>query len=150
MSNAQSEELCQVGSRREEVGGNPPASQLILVTNQLLSVVSRLEARIAALEDDGKVTILHQDALKLGQLIKARARVLADKYQLGPAGERRIRAAIKKAVLQQYGIRDLHDLPARRLAAARMLIENWSSYQAIREAFDQVAGRREEGRGQCG
>lgn len=132
----QSEELCQVGSRREEVGGNSPASQLILVTNQLLSVVARLEARIAALEmeEDGKVTILHQDALKLGQLIKARARVLADKYQLGPVGERRIRAAIKKAVLSQYGIRDLHDLPARRLAAARMLIEGWSSYQAIREA----------------
>lgn len=126
--------LTQVGSRREEVGGIPAASQVLTVANQLIGVVARLEARIAALEDDGKVTILHQDALKLGQLIKARARVLADKYQLGPAGERRIRAAIKRAVLAQYGIRDLHDLPARRLAAARMLIDGWSSYQAIREA----------------
>ena len=124
----------EVGVRREEVGGIPAASQVLTVANQLLGAVARLEARIAALEADGKVTILHQDALKLGQLIKARARVLADKYQLGPAGERRIRAAIKKAVLSQYGIRDLHDLPARRLAAARMLIEGWSSYQAIREA----------------
>lgn len=118
----------------QTVGNRQQAVDLASVANQLIGVVARLEARIAALEDDGKVTILHQDALKLGQLIKARAKVLSDKYQLGPAGERRIRAAIKKAVLSQYGIRDLHDLPARRLAAARMLIEGWSSYQAIREA----------------
>lgn len=118
----------------QAVGNRQQAVDLASVANQLIGVVARLEARIAALEDDGKVTILHQDALTLGQLIKARARVLADKYQLGPAGERRIRAAIKKAVLTQYGIRDLHDLPARRLAAARMLIDGWSSYQAIREA----------------
>ena len=110
------------------------AVQMESQISQLAMMISQLNARLAAMEDDGKVTILHQDALKLGQLIKARARVLADKYQLGPAGERRIRAAIKKAVLSQYGIRDLHDLPARRLAAARMLIEGWSSYQAIREA----------------
>lgn len=118
----------------QAVGNRQQAVDLASVANQLIGVVARLEARIAALEDDGKVTILHQDALKLGQLIKARARVLADKYQLGPAGERRIRAAIKKAVLSQYGIRDLHDMPARRLAAARMLIDGWSSYQVIREA----------------
>ncbi len=102
--------------------------------NQLAMMISQLNARLAAMEDDGKATILHQDALKLGQLIKARARVLSEKYSLGPAGERRIRAAIKKAVLTQYGIKDLHDLPARRLAAARMLIDGWSSYQVIREA----------------
>ena len=126
--------LTQVGSRREEVGGIPAASQVLTVANQLLGEIARLNARLSALEEDGKITILHQDALKLGQLIKARARVLADKYQLGPAGERRIRAAIKRAVLTQYGIRDLHDLPARRLAAARMLIDGWSSYQVIREA----------------
>ena len=102
--------------------------------NQLAMMISQLNARLAAMEDDGKATILHQDALKLSQMIKARARALSDKYQLGPAGERRIRAAIKKAVLSQYGIRDLHDLPARRLAAARMLIDGWSSYQVIREA----------------
>ena len=145
-----SEELCQLGVRNEELGVIS-ASQLISVTNQLLSVVARLEARIAALEEDGKVTVLHQDALKLGQLIRERAKVLTDKYQLGPAGERKLRAAIKKAVLQQYGIRDLHDLPARRLPAARMLIENWSSYQAIREAaLLQVGSRREEGGGKCG
>ena len=102
--------------------------------SQLAMMISQLNARLAAMEDDGKATILHQDALKLGQLIKARARALSDKYRLGPAGERRIRAAIKKAVLTQYGIKDLHDLPARRLAAARMLIDGWSSYQVIREA----------------
>lgn len=142
MSNAQSEELRvesgvslsavlkpDMMTRTEEL-----AVQMESQISQLAMMISQLNARLAAMEDDGKVTILHQDALKLGQLIKARARVLADKYQLGPAGERRIRAAIKKAVLSQYGIRDLHDLPARRLAAARMLIEGWSSYQAIREA----------------
>ena len=110
------------------------AVQMESQISQLAMMISQLNARLAAMEDDGKVTILHQDALKLGQLIRERAKVLTDKYQLGPAGERKLRAAIKKAVLQQYGIRDLHDLPARRLTAARMLIENWSSYQAIREA----------------
>ena len=142
MSNAQSEELRVESGVSLSAVLNPDmmtrteelAVQMESQISQLAMMISQLNARLAAMEDDGKVTILHQDALKLGQLIKARARVLADKYQLGPAGERRIRAAIKKAVLSQYGIRDLHDLPARRLPAARMLIENWSSYQAIREA----------------
>lgn len=90
-----SEELCQLGVRNEELGVIS-ASQLVSVTNQLLSVVARLEARIAALEEDGKVTVLHQDALKLSQLIRERAKVLTDKYQMGPAGERKLRAAIKR------------------------------------------------------
>ena len=102
--------------------------------NQLAMMISQLNARLAAMEDESKVTILHQDALRLSSMIKARARAVADRYQLGPAGERRIRAAIKKDVLTQYGIKDLHDLPARRLTAARMLIEGWSSWQAVREA----------------
>lgn len=141
-----SEELLQAGVRNEELRlSSASAAQIITAANQLLGAVARLEARIAALEDDGKVTILHQDALRLSQMIRARARILTDKYQLGPAGERRIRAAIKAAVLAQYGIRDLHDLPARRLPAARMLIDGWSSYQAIREAaLIQGGDRREE------
>ena len=142
MSNAQSEELRvesgvslsavlkpDMMTRTEEL-----AVRMESQISQLAMMISQLNARLAAMEDDGKATILHQDALKLGQMIKARAKALSDKYQLGPAGERRIRAAIKKAVLSQYGIKDLHDLPARRLAAARMLIDGWSSYQVIREA----------------
>ena len=140
-----SEELVQLGVRSEELGVKVSNAQILTVANQLLSEIARLNARLSALEDESKVTILHQDALRLSSMIKARARAVADRYQLGPAGERRIRAAIKKDVLSQYGIKDLHDLPARRLTAARMLIEGWSSWQAVREASMIQGGvRREE------
>lgn len=61
---------------------------------------------------------------------------LPDGRWAGSKGYRmRIRAAIKKDVLRQYGIRDLHDLPEKMLPACRLLIDQWSSLAAIREVL---------------
>lgn len=111
------------------------SSRLITVTEQLTMIVARLEARLSALEDRGGRTILHKDALALNRAIRDRAAKIVARYDLGEAGEKRIRSAIKKDVLRQYGIRDLHDLPEKMLPACRLLIDQWSSLAAIREVM---------------
>ena len=109
-------------------------AELIGITEQLVMVVGRLEARLAALEADksDKVTILHADVNRLNKMIRQRADVIGARYELDTAGIRRIRAAIRKDVLKQYGIRDLHDLPAKRLPTCQLLISNWSSLAAVK------------------
>ena len=103
------------------------------ITGQLIRVVARLEARLSALEEKGdKITILHKDALALGREIRARADEIGARYQLDEKAVRAIRSAIKKDVLRQYGIRDLHDLPAKALPSCRTAIRMWSSLSVIR------------------
>lgn len=117
-------------SFRAETGLTGPEVMDALRT--LTVAVAKLEQRLS--DEDGKVTILHKDALTIQRAIRDRAAQIADKYQLPAEGEKRIRAAIKRETLAMYGIQDLHDLPAKRLPACRMFISGWSSYSAVREA----------------
>ena len=106
------------------------------ITGQLVRVVARLEARLSALEEKSdQVTILHRDALCLQRAIRDRAAQIGERYRLSGDAIRKIRAEIKKDALRQYGIRDLHDLPARMLPACRLLIERWSSLAAIKKVM---------------
>ena len=103
------------------------------ITGQLVRVVARLEARLSALEEQsGKVTILHKDALALGREIRARADEIGARYQLGEKAVRSVRSAIKKEILSQYGVADLHDLPAKALPSCHTAIRMWSSLSVIR------------------
>lgn len=125
----------ELGVRSEELSVTP--AQLVSITRQLAAVVGRLEARLAALEAEksDKVTILHGDVNRLNKMVRARADAIGTRYEMDTAGIRRIRAAIRKDVLRQYGIRDFHDLPARLLPACQLLINNWSSLAAVKEAI---------------
>ena len=103
------------------------------ITGQLVRVVARLEARLSALEEQsGKITILHKDALALGREIRARADEIGARYQLDEKAVRAIRSAIKKDVLRQYGVGDLHDLPAKALPSCHTAVRMWSSLAVIR------------------
>lgn len=100
---------------------------------RLTLLIGQMEARIAEFDRErNAVTILHQDTLAIQRLIRERAGELAAKYALPETAEKKLRGIIKKAALDQYGIRDLHDLPRRCLPACRALITGWSSWSAIR------------------
>lgn len=103
------------------------------ITGQLVRVVARLEARLSALEESkDAVTILHKDALALSRAVRERADEIGARYGLDEKAVRTVRSAIKKDVLRQYSIRDLHDLPAKALPACRTAIRMWSSLSVIR------------------
>lgn len=110
--------------------------QLGLYIGQLGQLVATMQARIDALERENgrKVTISHAQTLSLGRRISLRAMELCEKYRLdGKADYAAFRAAIKKALLAQYAIRDLHDLPLSSLDAAGRAIDNFSSIALVRE-----------------
>lgn len=110
--------------------------RLGLYIGQLGQLVAAMQARLDSLEKENgrKVTISHAQALSLGRRISLRAMELCEKYRLdGKADYAAFRAAIKKALLTQYAIRDLHDLPLSFLDAAGRAIDNFSSIALVKE-----------------
>ena len=120
-------------------------SELIKLEDRALSRIEQYADRLDALEiamsalvarleqSDHSVTVLHADALALQRRMRSRAAELAARYQLDGAGEKAMRGALKKAVLAQWRIRDLHDLPRRDLEAAGMFIDSWSSFALVKK-----------------
>lgn len=101
-------------------------TQMALIVAQLRTEVDELKRGQQA------VTVSHADTLAVSRLIRQRAAELRGKYALSEAAEKKLRAEIKKAALTRYGIRDLHDLPARWLPACRALIAAWGSWDVVR------------------
>lgn len=120
-------------------------SELIKLEDRALTRIEQYADRLDALEiavsalvarleqSDRSVTILHADALALQRRIRTRAADLAARYQLPAAGEKALRGGIKKAVLAQWRIKDLHDLPRRDLEAAGVYVDSWSSFALVKK-----------------
>lgn len=120
-------------------------SELIKLEDRALSRIEQYADRLDALEiavsalvarleqSDRSVTILHADALALQRRIRTRAADLSARYQLPESGEKALRGGIKKAVLAQWRVKDLHDLPRRDLEAAGMFIDSWSSFALVKK-----------------
>lgn len=107
--------------------------RLIQYADRLDALEMALHAIVARLElADKSVTVLHADVLELQKRIRERSAELAARYQLPAAAEAVIRRAVKKAALDQWQIRDLHDLPARDLEAARVFIGSYASFALVR------------------
>ena len=101
--------------------------------NRLDALEIAVSALVARLEQsDRSVTILHADALALQRRIRTRAADLAARYQLTTSGEKALRSGIKKAVLAQWRVKDLHDLPRRDLEAAGVYVDSWSSFAMVK------------------
>ena len=113
--------------------------QIGVVMTALSQLYAQMDARMTALEQEqSKATILHKDALRLSRSIREKAAGEADRYQLTPAGEKLLRAELKKAVLKQYGIRDLHDLPLHRLTDCERYIAGWLSFRAVMRVRERL------------
>lgn len=94
------------------------AEQLGRYVQQLGRIVAAMQRRMDDLERESarRVTISHAQALALQKRIRARAAAICARYDLGAPGDQAaFRAAIKRAILQRYAIRDLHDLPLAAL-----------------------------------
>ena len=115
---------------------------------QMARILDAQQRSIDALEKDNamRITINHQQAKALQACVRERAAALCAKYSLDErAHAAAFRSAIKKAVLGDYGIRDLHDLPLGCFTEARERIAAWSSYALVRKRREIDAGKAKEG-----
>lgn len=108
--------------------------QLGTLLERMARILDAQQRRIDQLEKDNavRITVNHQQAKALQAHMKERAAQICERYALdvrisGAA----IRAAIKKAVLREYGVKDLHDLPAASFDAAREQIMSYSNYALV-------------------
>ena len=100
---------------------------------QMAQMMLRLQGRLDELEEKQKaVTVTHDDVKGIQQLIRMRADEYCEKYGLTDSKDAaKIRAAIKKAILVRYGIKDLHDVPAIARQAVEVLISRWADIKLV-------------------
>ena len=103
---------------------------------QMARILDAQQRRIDALEKDNamRITISHQQAKSLQGKMRERAGQICARYTLdarlhGAA----IRGAIKKAVLREWGIRDLHDLPLGCFQQAGEQIAAFSDFALVQK-----------------
>lgn len=118
------------------------ADQLRAITEQMAACLLQLDARLRRQEElmQRKVTIPHAKQKQLMAEIRHRAEEIAVKYRLPPESAKDVRAAIRKDIMAQHGIRDLHDLPESSLGAAMSAIVAWDSYSLIRRLRRELEG----------
>ena len=118
--------------------------QLGQYLRQMGSLIGQMQRRMDELEAQQRaVTVSHADVKRLQGMIRARAAELCGKYGLGQPVRVDTRAAIRKDVLRKYGVKDLHDLPAAKLAGCERTISEWTSIRLMME----MRGRAAEAKG---
>ena len=105
-------------------------------------LITRMQRRMDELEaQQAAVTVRHADVKRLNALIRIRAGEVCERYQLTDAESvKLIRAAVKKATLDRYGVRDLHDLPAAHLAGAEDGIRKWTNVRLVMDRRAKLEG----------
>ena len=100
---------------------------------QMAQMMMQLQGRLDELEEKQKaVTVTHDEVKAIQLLIRLRADEYCEKYGLEDAKDAvKIRAAIKKAILVRYGIKDLHDVPAIARQAVEALISRWADIKLV-------------------
>ena len=100
---------------------------------QMAQMMLRMQNRLDELEEKQKaVTVDHSEVKMIQQLIRMRADEYCEKYGLeDPKDAGKIRAAIKKSILQRYGIKDLHDVPVIARQAVEAQISRWADIKIV-------------------
>lgn len=100
---------------------------------QMAQMMMRMRERLDELEEKQKaVTVTHDEVKAIQLLIRLRADEYCEKYSLEDAKDAaKVRAAIKKAILTRYGIKDLHDVPAIARQAVEALISRWTDIKMV-------------------
>ena len=100
---------------------------------QMAQIMHIMQKRLDELEEKQKaVTVDHQEVKTIQQLIRMRADEYCEKYGLEePKDAGKIRAAIKKSILQRYGIKDLHDVPVIARQAVEAQISRWADIKIV-------------------
>lgn len=111
---------------------------------ELTAALLMLQKEVEQMKRDNarKVTVNHQQARGLASRIRERAEALCDKYDLDPKVHgAAFRAAIKRDVLNGYGVKDAHDIPLRDLTLCMEQIDSWTSYALVRKRRAMDNGR---------
>ena len=100
---------------------------------QMAQMMHIMQRRLDELEEMQKaVTVDHQEVKIIQQLIRLRADEYCEKYGLeDPKDAGKIRTAIKKSILQRYGIKDLHDVPVIARQAVEAQISRWADIKIV-------------------
>lgn len=111
------------------------AADLSAHVQQLGRIVALMLRKMDEMEQNTRrITVDHAQALALAARIRGRASEICAVYDLKDrADTAAFRAAIKKAALTRWGIKDLHDLPLRCLPEAERMIDNYASIALVME-----------------
>ena len=107
---------------------------------QLGHMMATMQKRMDEMEARQKqVTASHEEVKRIQRVIRWRAGEICDKYQLtDPESGKILRAAIKKDILNRWGVKDLHDLPERALDAVRAAVGSWVNIRLVMERRTQA------------
>ena len=105
---------------------------------QMAQLMAAMQRRMDEMEENQRrATASHEEVKGIGVLIRLRAREYCEKYSLAdPKDEAKIRGAIKRTILQRYGIRDLHDCPQVALRAVEAQINRWVDIRLVQKIRD--------------
>lgn len=122
----------------QELSGNVEALGAYLV--QMGQMMNRIQKRLNEMEENQKkITLTHQEVKDLQVLIRLRAREYCEKYQItDPACLRKVSAAMKKAVLTRYGVKDLHDVPAIARSAVEAQICHFTDIRLVMKCREMI------------
>lgn len=123
----------------QALSGNVEALGAYLV--QMGQMMNRMQKRLDEMEENQKkITLTHQDVKDLQGLIRLRAMEYCEKYQItDPACLRKVSAAMKKAVLTRYGVKDLHDVPAIARSAVEAQICHFTDIRLVMKCREMIA-----------
>ena len=123
----------------QALSGNVEALGAYLV--QMGQMMNRMQKRLDEMEENQKkITLTHQDVEDLHVLIRLRAMEYCEKYQItDPACLRKVSAAMKKAVLTRYGVKDLHDVPAIARSAVEAQICHFTDIRLVMKCREMIA-----------
>ena len=123
----------------QELSGNVEALGAYLV--QMGQMMNRIQKRLNEMEENQKkITLTHQEVKDLHVLIRLRAGEYCEKYQItDPACLRKVSAAMKKAVLTRYGVKDLHDVPAIARSAVEAQICHFTDIRLVMKCREMIA-----------
>ena len=107
---------------------------------QMAGIMMRMQNRLDELEEKQRlVTLSHEEVKAVQLLIRNRAFEYCEKYGIQEAGCRRtIASGIKKAVLQRYGVKDLHDVPAIARQAVESQISRWADIRLMLKCREKI------------
>lgn len=123
----------------QALSGNVEALGAYLV--QMGQMMNRMQKRLDEMEENQrKITLTHQEVKELQGLIRLRAMEYCEKYQItDPACLRKVSAAMKKAVLTRYGVKDLHDVPAIARSAVEAQICHFTDIRLVMKCREMIA-----------
>ena len=123
----------------QALSGNVEALGTYLV--QMGQMMNRMQKRLDEMEENQKkITLTHQEVKDLHVLIRLRAGEYCEKYQItDPACLRKVSAAMKKAVLTRYGVKDLHDVPAIARSAVEAQICHFTDIRLVMKCREMIA-----------